>query len=130
MALSFDFDHANKIIRCQIAGLVTDQSLTDYYHEMSRHGAERPTYSGMLDMSGVTALNVSSATIRKLAQLPPAIPDPDVPRVIIAGSPHLYGMARMFDIQGAETRPNLHVVRNEKEALAILGVTSPHFESA
>jgi hypothetical protein len=130
MSFSFDFDDKTKIIRCRISGVVTDQSLRDYYQACAKHGAERPTYSGIFDMSGVTALNITSETVRELAQSPPAIPDPNVPRIIIAGSPHLYGMARMFDLQGAETRPNLHVVRNEKEAFAILGITSAVFEPA
>jgi hypothetical protein len=38
-------------------------------------------------------------------------------------------MARMFELQGQETRPNLHVVRTEKEAWAILGVSKPKFEA-
>jgi hypothetical protein len=37
-------------------------------------------------------------------------------------------MARMFELQGQETRPNLHVIRTEKEAWAILGVSKPKFE--
>lgn len=95
---------------------------------IAQHGAERPTYSGILDMSGVVSFNVSAATVRQLAQLPPAIPDPNIPRVIVAGSNQMFGLARMFEIQGSDTRPNLHVVRTEKEALAILGVTAPDFK--
>jgi hypothetical protein len=130
MSFSFDFDDKNKIIRCRISGVVTDQSLRDYYQACAKHGAERPTYSGIFDMSGVTALNITSETVRQVAQSPPAIPDSNIPRIIIAGTTYMYGMARMFDVQGAETRPNLHVVRNEKEAFALLGVISPHFETA
>lgn len=130
MLYSFDFDGKNKIIRCRIEGPVTDQALRAYYAACAKHGSARPAYSGIFDMSGVTGLNVTSEAVRELAQLPPAIPDPNIPRVIVAGSPHMFGMARMFELQGAETRPNLHVVRSEKEAFAILGVTSPHFEAA
>jgi hypothetical protein len=31
-------------------------------------------------------------------------------------------MARIFEVEGEATRPNLHVVRSVKEAWAILGV--------
>jgi hypothetical protein len=34
----------------------------------------------------------------------------------------------MFEMQGQDTRPSLHVVRTEKEAMAILGVTETKFE--
>jgi hypothetical protein len=128
MASYFDFDIKNKIIRCRVEGIVTDRSLREHYRMIAQHGAERPTYSGILDMSGVVSFNVSAATVRQLAQLPPAIPDPNIPRVIVAGSNQMFGLARMFEIQGSDTRPNLHVVRTEKEALAILGVTAPDFK--
>jgi hypothetical protein len=129
MASYFDFDTKNRIVRCRVEGIVTDASLREHYGTIAQHGAKRPTYSGLLDMSGVVSFNVSAETIRELAQLPPAIPDPNLPRVIVAGSNQMFGMARMFELQGSETRPNLHVVRTEKEALAILGVTAPDFKS-
>jgi len=37
-------------------------------------------------------------------------------------------MMRMFVEQGEMTRPNLHVVRAESEAWAILGLQNPQFE--
>jgi hypothetical protein len=130
MTFYFDLDVKNKIIRCRMEGTVTDETLKAHYRAIAQHGAERPTYSGLLDMTGITTFIVSAETVRELAQLPPAIPNPDIPRVIVAGSNHMFGLARMFELQGAGTRPNLHVVRTEKEALAILGVTAPDFQSA
>jgi hypothetical protein len=127
MPHKFDFDLDNKIIRCRIEGIVTDETLRKYYSACSKYGALNPTYAGLFDMSAVTFFAVSTQTIRELATLPPAIPDPDVLRVIVAGSSQMFGLARMFDLQGSETRPNLHVVRTEKEALAILGVSEPKF---
>jgi hypothetical protein len=127
MPHKFDFDLGNKIIRCRIDGTVTDGSLRKYYGACSNYGALNPTYAGLFDMSAVTFFAVSTQTIRELAMLPPAIPDPDVLRVIVAGSTQMFGLARMFDLHGSETRPNLHVVRTEKEALAILGVSEAKF---
>jgi hypothetical protein len=34
----------------------------------------------------------------------------------------------MFELEGQNTRLNLHVVRNEQEAWEILGVQNPKFE--
>ena len=127
MPHKFDFDLGNKIIRCRIDGIVTDETLRQYYSACSKYGALNPTYAGIFDMSAVTFIAVSTQTIRELAMLPPAIPDPDVLRIIVAGSSQMFGLARMFDLQGSDTRPNLHVVRTEKEALAILGVTKARF---
>jgi hypothetical protein len=34
----------------------------------------------------------------------------------------------MFGVQGQDTRPDMHAVRSEKEALAILGVRKTQFD--
>lgn len=129
MSVLFDFDLIHKVIRAQIEGIVTDESLKQYYESLSRLAHQNPAFSGLCDMSAVSFLAVSSDTIRGLAKLPPAVPDPDIPRCIVAGSPAMFGMARMFELEGAETRPNLHVVRTEREAFAILGIVVPQFGS-
>jgi formylglycine-generating enzyme required for sulfatase activity len=38
------------------------------------------------------------------------------------------GIARMFELEGEQTRPNLHVVRSAKDVWAILGIREPQFE--
>ena len=84
--------------------------------------------SGITDFSAVTSFEVSPQTIRDLASLPPAIQDRELPRFIVAASPGIFGMARMFELAGQDTRPNLHVVRTMKEVCVILGITDPKFE--
>jgi hypothetical protein len=128
MAHRFDFDVKNRIIRCRVDGIVTDESLRKFYRACAAHGALNPTYFGLVDTTDVIFIAISPQTIRELAQLPPAIPDPNIPRCIVAGSHEMFGLARMFDLHGSDTRPNLHVVRTEQEAFAILGITNPHFE--
>jgi hypothetical protein len=128
MPYYFDFDSANRILRCRLEGKITDEGLREYYRAAGEHSALTGSRATVLDMSSVTFLEVSPQTIRELANSPPAIKDPSRPRCIIAASPQVFGMARMFELQGQETRPNLHVVRTQKEAWAILGVAKPKFE--
>jgi len=47
--------------------------------------------------------------------------------VFVAPTPDLFGMARLFELQGADARPNLHVVRTSEEAYRILNVSDPQF---
>ena len=129
MSHKFDFDLTNKVIRAQVEGIVTDESLKEYYASASRLGRLNPTFSGICDMSAVSFVAISSQTIRALAKLPPAVPNPEIPRCIVAGSPAMFGIARMFELEGGATRPNLHVVRSEREAFAILGIVKPRFGS-
>jgi hypothetical protein len=127
MPYHFDFDLSNKIIRCRFEGLISDETLREYYKIASQYGALNPHYIGILDTSAVTVVNLTASAIHELAMLPPALPDLDIPRIIIAGSSELFGLARMFDLHASATRPNLHVVRTEREAMAILRITDARF---
>jgi hypothetical protein len=129
MPYHFEFDSTHRILRCRLEGRVTDEELREYYRDLEKYSLQQDPLSGILDMSAITTFDVSPDTIRQLAKSPPAMPNPGRPRVLIATSPNVFGIARMFEMQGQETRPNLHVVRSEKEALAILGVTGTKFEA-
>ena len=129
MSNKFDFDLTNRVIRGRSDGVVTDETVKEYYAIMSKYGRLNPTYSSISDPSAVTFIAVSSRTILELAKSPPAIPNPDIPRCIVAGSPSMFSVARMFEFEGGATRPNLHVVRSEREAFAILGIKKARFGS-
>jgi hypothetical protein len=49
------------------------------------------------------------------------------PVIFVAPLPDLFGMARMFELQGAEARPSLWVVRTAEDAYQILNVEDPQF---
>ena len=80
------------------------------------------------DLSGVTSLEVSTDAVATLARSVPALPEPERPRIIVAPSAHVFGLARMFQALGEGTRPRLRVVRTLEEACAMLGVSKPRFE--
>ena len=130
MSYCFDFDSKNRIIRCRFEGSITDEALKDYHRAAIKLVASKIPYAGILDMSAVTSVDISPQTIRELAISPPTVPDPASPRFIVAASPRLFGLARMFELQGQETRPNLHVVRSIKEVWVILGVEEPQFDES
>jgi hypothetical protein len=125
---TIDFDKANRILRARFEGKVTDDELREVY----RFGQENVTrfdpQAGITDFSGVTTVAFSSQTMRDLARTKPIMTDPSRPVVFVAPSQHLFGMARMFELQGAESRPNLHVVRTAEEAYQVLNIQQPHFD--
>jgi hypothetical protein len=128
MAYHFEFDSANHVLRGLLVGTITDEVLKEFYRISEKYIALTNPRSTVTDMSSVTSLEVSAQTIRELANLPPVLADPSRKRCIIAPTAQAFGMARMFELQGQETRPNLHVVRTQREAWAILGVIKPKFE--
>lgn len=128
MSYSFDFDLANGILRCRLDGLVTDDILRDFFRAGAGLALRTHPSAGVIDLSEVTSFEVSAKALRELSKSPPVLSDPDLRRIIIAPSPYAYGMMRMFELEGGDVRPDIHVVRNENEAWAILGVKNPRFE--
>ncbi len=126
MAFVIEFDARNNILRLTLEGYVSDAILMDAYAAVARCAASRPACRGIVDITGVTKFDVSSHVVRQLAGTAPAIPAPQM-RIFVAPSPVVYGMARMFQTLGEETRSNLHIVRTLDEAYRLLEVESPQF---
>jgi hypothetical protein len=128
MSYHFDFDSTHRILRCRFEGRVTDDELKEYYVVAARLVAVKDPTFGITDFTAADSVDVAPETVRELASLPPVIRDQNRIRCVVAPSDKVFGLARMFELQGEGTRVNLHVVRTMKEALAILGVQKPHFD--
>ncbi|MGA2695395.1 MAG: hypothetical protein ABSE92_05005 [Terriglobales bacterium] len=126
MGFVLDFDARNNILRVTLEDPMTDAILLDAYATAARYVASRAPCRGIWEASAVTQFKVSNDVIRVLAKSSPIIP-PGYMRVVIAPHDLLYGMMRMFQILGEDTRPDLHVVRTLDEAYQLLHVRSPEF---
>jgi hypothetical protein len=124
----FEFDATNRILRCRFDGRVTDEALKECYRLAAEYVAQADPRAAIIDLSAVTSFEVSAETIRELARSAPVMPDPIRPRCVVAPSPKIFGLMRMFEIEGEVTHPNLHVVRTPEEAWAILGVQGSKFK--
>src|SRR6476660_4758153 len=127
MSYQVDFDTNNRILRARFIGRVTDDELRDVYRFGQENVARFDQLSGITDFSEVTAVAFSPQTMRDLARIKPIMPDPTRPVIFIAPAPDLFGMGRIFELEGADSRPNLRVVRTAEEAYEILNVQDPHF---
>jgi len=128
MAYHFEFDAANRILRSWFDKRVDARALREYYLMAAKYDALARPRAAVLDFTLVSVFDVSPETIRDLAELAPAFPDPKCERIIIAPSSQIFGLARMFQLHGQDTRPNLHVVRTAEEAWALLGAKDVRFE--
>jgi hypothetical protein len=127
MPYKFDFDLANGILRTRFKGRVTDEVFREFFQIAFEHAVRTQPRAGVVDFSGVTSFEVSAQAVKELATTTPVLRDPNIRRIVIASSPATYGMMRMFEIEGEQTRPNFHVVRTEREAWGILAVRKPRF---
>ena len=129
MTYRFEFDPKNKIFLCRMGGAVTDESLKECYWAVAKRAAVTPHNFGILDMSGVTKMDVSAGTLRELAYSEPAMPNPSTqPRFFVAPAPHIYGLARMYQSLGEGKRPLLKVVSTMVEVYEMLGISESPFE--
>ncbi len=130
MELRFEFDPVNKILLARPEERITDESLAEVYGAIRKYSTATDARAGIFDLSSVTEFAISAEFVRHLARQEPAMPDATRrPRIIAVMSSSGFGLARMFQIAGAETRPLLEVVHTRDEALAALGIQTTHFES-
>ena len=126
MGAVIDFDARNTILRVTVEGQLTDAILLGAYASVARYVASHGPCRAIVNISGVTKLEVSRKAVRELAQSSPAIPTGYM-RVIVAPLDSMYGMARTFQILSELTRPDLRVVRTMDDAYRLLRVESPEF---
>jgi len=125
----FEIDPENKIFQAKFHGPLTSESIKDFYRASAAAALLATEFRGSIaDFSGVTRVHATPNTIREIAALPPADPVVSRPRVVVAPNSAILALARLFQLLGRATRPNLHVVRNLNQAFAVLGVTAPRFE--
>jgi hypothetical protein len=121
-----EFDAKNNILRGTLQGPITGAILLDLYAKAAEYIESHPPCRGILDFSGVTDFEVSSDAIRAVAAAKPILPAGYM-RVLVIPQIYIYGLARMFQILGEKTRPELQVVRTLNEAYRMLDVEFPDF---
>jgi hypothetical protein len=129
MSYWFSFDPKNGILRGQIEGNVTDEELKTFYETARELAVTTSPRAAIADFTAVTGFNFGRETLLELAKFDPVLPDPSLPRVILVPSTEGFGLARMFQHEIEDKRPNVHVVHKLSEACAILGVDRPEFKA-
>jgi hypothetical protein len=129
MEYRFEFDSVNKILLLRVEGRVTDESFKEGYWAVRKYSTGTDASAGIWDLSSVTDFAVSPEFIRRLVDWGPAMPDATKrPRFLVAPAMVGLGISRLFEIAGEHENPLFRIVLSLNEALAALGVQSPHFE--
>jgi hypothetical protein len=129
MGFRFEFDTVNKILLVRFEGRLTDESLAEATQVARNHWAATDARAGITDCSSVTEFAVSPELVRDLPLQQPPMPDVTKnPLFLVMPTTAGYGLARMYQIVGDRTVPLTSVVHTMDEALAALGVQTPHFE--
>ncbi len=128
MPYRFDLDPVNRILRVRYVGQIGDELIKECYQATPQAVTRTNPRAVIIDLSEATAFDVSPQTIHELARFKPTVKDPSVPRIIVAPTAYMFGMARMFQIMGGQTRPMLQVMKSADEAYALLDVAKVKFE--
>ena len=126
MGFVLDFDAGKAVLRVTVEGQVTDEVLSNCYAAVAKYYSSHPLCRCIVDLSQVTKFAVSSSGIVRLAASPPALPA-GFARILVAHTDFAFGMARMFQMLGEKTRPDLQVVRTLEEAYRMFELESPEF---
>jgi len=123
----FEFDHERRILLLVAEGNIQEAEILYVKENIARAVAALNPVAGIADLSKVEKFDVSTDVLRTAARQPSPYA-PETPSFIVAGSDHVFGMARMYEFFGAATRANLRVVHSREEALAALGALDAKFE--
>ncbi len=128
MAYDFEMDATNGVLLVRFSGDVSEQRIGPFYSEASAQIERIHPRAAIFDFTGVTSFDVSSASIRSLAEASPLIPDAACRRVVVAPAKHIFAMSRMFQILAGRSWPVFAVVRSMVEALAAVELDHPDFK--
>ena len=126
MPFYYEFEDRHRILLAVVHGKVNDDELRELYFDIQRRKCKENALTGILDLTGVTGFDINSGVIRGLALLAPNFVDPTL-RAVVAPTDFLFGMARMFQIAGSDTRKELLIVRTLNEALTKLNAKEADF---
>ena len=129
MGYQFQFDAGNKILLLRFEGRLTDEEASELYWAVKKYSTATDASAGIWDLSATTEFALSPECIRGLSDRAPAMPDATRrPRFLVAPATFGHGMSRMVEIAQGPKNPRFRIVLAMHDALAALGVQSPHFE--
>jgi hypothetical protein len=119
MSVRVTIDVSQRLVISTFSGELTDADLLSVYFLVRALPGLDPSFSEILDFSGITVATVSTSAIQEAARRPSNF-NPASIHVIIAPQDHLFGLARMSQVFAEKTRPNVVVVRTISEAREFL----------
>jgi hypothetical protein len=121
-----DLDPAARIVRVTVDGVLTDELLMETYNTLKQMVPGSGRYSGIFDFSQVVEDRVSSEGIRALARETTVILSGRL-RVVVAATPSLHGLFRMYEMSRDGMRVDMQVVGSIDEAYRMHGVRPEDF---
>ena len=126
MPYGIDLAPVARVVRVTVDGVLTDELLMEVYGTLERLVSGEDSCSGIFDFSKVVEDLVSSEGISALAKKVPIILSGKL-RVVVANTPGLHGLFRMYEMSREGMRADLQVVGSIAEAYRMFGVGPENF---
>jgi hypothetical protein len=127
MPISFEVDHAHRIVLAAGSGRLTDADVFGYQREVWARADVRG-YDELMDMSAVESIEPPTPErVRELAELAAKMDTSSEPTrfAIVAPTTLAFGLGKMFQAQRdlqTDTKKEVGVFRTRHEAMGFLGL--------
>jgi hypothetical protein len=119
MPITLTIDTEKGVVYSALHGVIGEAEFLAQPRRIQDHPAFDPSFSEIIDLRGITDVQVSPETIRQLAATE-SIFNRESKHVVIAPSGLIMEFARMFQQQAEQTRPHLVIVKTPAEAFEYL----------
>lgn len=119
VAVQLTIDVNQRLVISTFYGEASDADLSETASRISSHPDFDPSFSEIIDLSGITAGTFSTSALANLSRQA-SVFTPTSVHVVIAPQPHMFGLARMVEVQAEETKPNAMVLKTMDEARKFL----------
>jgi hypothetical protein len=121
MVFELLFDSRQRILLARFGPVLSEAAMEALNAAVMRFVAREGPCPGILDLSAVADVALSSAYVARLAQRRGVLVDER--RVIVAPNDELFGLARMFGAYNDASGDHIVAVRNLGQAYAALGIS-------
>ncbi|MFZ0213716.1 MAG: hypothetical protein WBE20_04740 [Candidatus Acidiferrales bacterium] len=117
MPAGYTIDKDRRVVMSFGSGVLTKADLLAHRRKLLSDTDFDPSFSQIMDFTGVTEVDVEAADIREMAT--DHVFSPSSRRAIIAGTIAIYGLARLFEIhRDMRGERGIRVFRNREEGFA------------
>ena len=121
MPSSYTIDPARRLVITRVWGAATDEDIHEHARGLRADPLYDATYRQLADMSGVTEILVSSATIEDSSR--GQLFAPGSQRAFVASNDAVFGLLRKYELHADSLGQTIRVFRDRKEAEAWLGLS-------
>jgi hypothetical protein len=120
MPVSYSIDRKRGLVISRLWGTMTDDDVREQRRKLRADPAFDPSYRQLIDMTGMTEIQVGAKTITEAAH--DQYFAPGAKRAFVASSDAAFGLARMFAMRAEASGQAIEVFRDLRKAEEWLGL--------